>query len=262
MTNLRGGSVLSFLGIVLISSLSFIDISHGFLTRDSVRLGGGIHPSRMPSLRERSPEDLEDKIERKPSENRRLVLWKTFRQVASVSLLVASWTRPAWAETKSRTEGYDVQKSEDEWKQQLSPIQYQILRKGGTEKPGYSILNEEKREGTFECVACGTPLFSSKDKFNSGTGWPSFARPLEGVEIEEINPVSAALGTGAELRCKTCGGHLGDVFKDGKIFIGTEAFQTGERYCIDGVALRFLPTDGSSPLLGDLPLRNRGQQPS
>lgn len=189
--------------------------------------------------------------------NRRILWTKKAVQVVSVALgisAVASFTRPVWAASKSRTEGYQVQKTEEEWKAQLSPLQYDILRKGGTERPGFSILETEKRTGIFRCAGCGTPLFSSADKFNSGTGWPSFARGLPGVQVEQVNPITANL-SGAELRCSTCGGHLGDVFKDGFLFVGTEAFKTGERYCIDGAALVFYPDDTNpgEPLRGDIP---------
>lgn len=191
--------------------------------------------------------------------NRRILWTKKAIQVASVAVglsALASLTRPAWAATKSRTDGYSAQKSEAEWKEQLSGMQYDILRKGGTERPGFSILETEKRVGTFHCAGCGTPLFASADKFNSGTGWPSFARGLAGVEVEKVNPMTANL-LGAELRCATCGGHLGDVFQDGVLFVGTEAFQTGQRYCIDGAALIFYPdadqNPGDPPLRGDVP---------
>lgn len=149
--------------------------------------------------------------------NRRILWTKQAINVASLVIGVSglvSLTRPAWAgEAKSRTKGYKVQKSELEWKQMLSPIQYEILRNGGTERPGFSILEVEKRPGTFSCAGCGTPLFSSADKLNSGTGWPSFARGLPDVEVEQVNPIAASL-SGAELRCGTCGGHLGDVFQE------------------------------------------------
>lgn len=189
---------------------------------------------------------------------RRKVWKKAAVQAASavigVSALVVL-TRPAWATSRSRTSGYDVQKSETEWKSMLSPVQYNILREGGTERPGFSNLEKEKRPGTFKCAGCGTPLFSSADKFNSGTGWPSFARGLDGVEVETLNAITANL-SGAELRCKTCGGHLGDVFRDGFLFQGTPAAVTGKRFCIDGAALVFYPNDeGSAPLRGDLPAR-------
>lgn len=162
------------------------------------------------------------------------------RQVLSFGgVLTASLaTTPAAIATnqKSRTDGYSVQKTEAEWESQLSEMQYYILRRGGTESPNYSILEGEDRPGIFSCAGCGTELFASKEKFHSGTGWPSFARALPGVEVEAVNPLAANL-VGAELRCSRCGGHLGDVFNDGYLFVGTPAFTSGKRYCIDGAAL-------------------------
>lgn len=144
-----------------------------------------------------------------------------------------------------------MQKTDDEWKSLLTPRQYDILRNGGTERPYTSILEGESRQGIFQCAGCGTALFESEQKFKSGTGWPSFAAALEdGVETERVNPVTLSL-KGAELRCKTCGGHLGDVFNDGFIFVGTPAAETGKRFCIDGAALVFRPADGSPGVVGD-----------
>ena len=154
------------------------------------------------------------------------------------------------ASSKSRTTGYDVQKSEEEWKSVLTARQFEILRQGGTERPYTSILEGEDRPGTFYCAGCGTALFDSKAKFHSGTGWPSFARALKGVEVESLNLVQASL-SGAELRCQTCGGHLGDVFTDGWIFQGTPAAESGKRFCIDGAALIFQPEDGTPSVVGD-----------
>ena len=155
------------------------------------------------------------------------------------------------ANTKSRTKGYEVQKTEAEWKSTLTSRQYEILRDGRTERPYTSILEGEDRPGIFYCAGCKTPLFESKQKFHSGTGWPSFAAALEGVEAEQINPLQTNF-VGAELRCATCGGHLGDVFADGWIFQGTPAAESGKRFCVDGSALVFVPSDGSTPVMGDL----------
>lgn len=132
----------------------------------------------------------------------------------------------------------------------MSPTQYDILRNGATERPYSSILEGEERLGTYVCAGCGTKLFDSREKFHSGTGWPSFARALPGVEVENVNQVQANLA-GAELRCATCGGHLGDVFTDGFLFVGTPAFSSGKRYCIDGAALVFQPSSGDEELPGD-----------
>jgi peptide-methionine (R)-S-oxide reductase len=193
-------------------------------------------------------------------DTQRRKLWsKTMVQIASLAVAISAITiiaRPVYANQRSRTAGYTIQKKESEWKEQLSPMQYFILREGGTERPGYSILEKEKRSGVYKCAACYTPLFRSNDKFNSGTGWPSFASGISpGVEVESLNPILANLN-GAELRCHTCGGHLGDVFNDGFLFIGTEAAITGKRYCIDGAALLFYPDedkDGVTFIRGDTP---------
>lgn len=150
---------------------------------------------------------------------------------------------------RSRTQGYPVQKTDDEWRDLLTTRQYQILRKGGTERQFSSVLEDEERDGTYVCAGCWTALFSSADKFHSGTGWPSFAASIENhVEIESLNFVQRRL-SGAELRCRTCGGHLGDVFLDGWIFTGTRAAETGKRFCIDGSALLFKPSDGFSDIV-------------
>jgi peptide-methionine (R)-S-oxide reductase len=186
--------------------------------------------------------------------NRRRMWTKLALRVAQVGIavpLVISLTRPAWATKKDRAEGYKVQKSEAEWKAQLSPLQYNVLREGGTERPGWSVLETEKRAGTYECVACGTPLFESTTKFKSGTGWPSFADVLTGVEVEKVDPITANIA-GAESRCATCGGHLGDLFRDGFLYQGTPAAETGKRYCIDGAALLFKPAAGGAAVRGDV----------
>lgn len=181
--------------------------------------------------------------------------------VSSAAALSASSSNPRVASAgnpKSRTEGYQVQRSEREWAYVLSGPQYNILRRGGTERQKSSILNTFTSDnvGTYVCAACPTALFVSKDKFSSGTGWPSFARALEGVEEEQMNPISATLG-GKEVRCGTCGGHLGDLFNDGWVYVGTSAFETGNRYCIDGAALVFKPADGGAEIFGDVPPPNK-----
>ena len=121
-------------------------------------------------------------------------------------------------------------KTDHEWKAQLTPEQFHVLREHGTERPGSSPLNYEKGSGTFQCAACGTPLFSSDTKFESGTGWPSFFRPLEGAVATTVDRSYGM--TRVEVHCATCGVHLGHVFPDGPM-------PTGERYCMNGVALEF-----------------------
>jgi peptide-methionine (R)-S-oxide reductase len=125
-----------------------------------------------------------------------------------------------------------VKKSEEEWKQELSPEQYKIVREKGTEAPFTSELNDNKAEGTYKCVACGQPLFSSDTKFESGTGWPSFDAPMddEAVETEADNSMFMKR---TEVLCSRCDAHLGHVFDDGP------AETTGQRYCINGCALEF-----------------------
>jgi peptide-methionine (R)-S-oxide reductase len=125
-------------------------------------------------------------------------------------------------------------KTEDEWRQQLTPEQFEVLRRHGTERRGSSPLNYEKRTGLFTCAACDTPLFSSDTKFESGTGWPSFWAPIEGAIETTID--RSHFMTRVEVHCARCGGHLGHVFPDGPA-------PTGQRYCMNGVAMSFAPSD-------------------
>lgn len=153
---------------------------------------------------------------------------------------------PQPALAKSRTEGYAVQTIDGrEWIDVLSSGQYFILRTGGTEPPNSSPLYKEQRRGVYVCAGCVAPLFDSTQKFESGTGWPSFAAARSGVEV-----VGSLVGS--EVRCGRCGGHLGDVFGDGAKFPGTRAAVTGKRFCIDGAALVFVPSEeGAGPVAGD-----------
>jgi len=125
-----------------------------------------------------------------------------------------------------------AEKTDADWKTTLTPEQFHVLREHGTERAGTSPLNREKRDGTFNCAGCGAPLFSSETKFESGTGWPSFYRPIEGA-IATTTDSSYGM-TRVEVQCAQCGGHLGHVFPDGPR-------PTGERYCMNGVALDFEP---------------------
>jgi peptide-methionine (R)-S-oxide reductase len=129
-------------------------------------------------------------------------------------------------------ETYPVTHTEEEWRAQLSPAQYQVLRKHGTERAGTSPLNTEKRHGKFTCAACGQEVFASETKFESGTGWPSFYQPLEGAVGTSED--SAFFMKRTEVHCSRCGGHLGHVFDDGPR-------PTGQRYCMNGVAMDFKP---------------------
>lgn len=193
------------------------------------------------------------------SSSLRLKATKKFLNRRSVLIaggVAAVFPNVASANDKDRSDGYSVQHTDREWAYLLSGPQYNILRQGGTERPNTSILEGEEREGTYRCAGCNTPLFVSSAKFHSGTGWPSFATALEGVEVEEVNPLLAGL-TGAEIRCATCGGHLGDVFLDGKLFVNTPAFTSGKRFCVDGGALIFKPTDGGDDVFGDTPKKTQ-----
>ena len=121
-------------------------------------------------------------------------------------------------------------KTDEQWRAELTPEQYKVLREHGTEMRGTSPLNKEKREGTFRCAGCGKPLFDSSTKFESGTGWPSFWAPLpDAVETQTDRSYGM---TRTEVHCTDCGGHLGHVFADGPA-------PTGERYCMNGVTLKF-----------------------
>ena len=132
---------------------------------------------------------------------------------------------------------FEIQKSEAEWRKQLTPEQYHVLREAGTERPFSSPLNKEKRKGTFACAGCDLPLFSSDTKFESGTGWPSFYQALPGAIVEKEDRTFMMVRT--ETLCRRCGGHLGHVFEDGPK-------PTGLRYCMNGLALAFRPAGGSS----------------
>ena len=123
-------------------------------------------------------------------------------------------------------------KTEKEWQETLTPEQFHVLREHGTERPGSSPLNDEKGTGTFHCAACGQALFTSDTKFESGTGWPSFWAPIRDAVATTVDRSYGM--TRVEVHCAKCGGHLGHVFPDGPQ-------PTGQRYCMNGVALKFEP---------------------
>jgi peptide-methionine (R)-S-oxide reductase len=128
-----------------------------------------------------------------------------------------------------------MQKSEDDWRETLTPEQFKILREHGTEPRGSSPLDKEKREGRFLCAGCGKPLFESDAKFDSGTGWPSFTQPIADQAV--ATTVDSSYGmTRTEVHCSDCGGHLGHVFSDGPR-------PTGLRYCMNGAAMKFETED-------------------
>ena len=133
-------------------------------------------------------------------------------------------------------EKFEIEKTDAEWRAQLTPQQYEILRQQGTERPGSSPLLKEHRKGIFACAGCDLPLFASETKFESGTGWPSFWQPLPNAIGTTVD--KSLLMTRTEVHCRRCGGHLGHVFDDGPK-------PTGLRYCMNGVSLKFSPANGA-----------------
>ena len=137
------------------------------------------------------------------------------------------------AKGKKREQAWEkIVKTDEEWERVLTPEQFRVMRRKGTEPPFTSPLNDEKGEGLFECAACGLPLFDSRAKFNSGTGWPSFYAPAAAENVKEETDVTHGMRR-TEVLCARCGAHLGHVFEDGPK-------PTGLRYCMNGVALKFV----------------------
>ena len=152
----------------------------------------------------------------------------------SVAVLAALW----WMrDDRADAATFEVVKSDEEWKRLLSPAAYKVLRHEATERPYSSPLNKEHRKGIFACAGCELPLFSSETKFESGTGWPSFYKPLP--DAVGTSTDRSLLVARTEVHCRRCGGHLGHVFDDGPK-------PTGLRYCIDGFGLVFHPASPSA----------------
>ncbi|GFD83641.1 MULTISPECIES: peptide-methionine (R)-S-oxide reductase MsrB [Tenacibaculum] len=152
------------------------------------------------------------------------------RKLVVLFLLAITVSTTVNAQNKKK---YAVDKTNSEWKKLLTPKQYYVLREAGTERPNSSPLNFNKKEGTYVCAACKTPLYKSENKYDSGSGWPSFDRAIKGnVELDTDYKLGYAR---TELKCNTCGGHLGHSFNDGP------KKTTGKRHCINGVALEFIP---------------------
>jgi len=153
---------------------------------------------------------------------------------AAGSFFWSRFTVPAQADTT--TESYSVAKSDAEWRAQLSPQQFAVLRKEDTERAFTSPLNDEHRTGMFHCAGCDQPVYDAKTKFDSGTGWPSFWAPVPGAVGERKDTSLFMVRT--ECHCSRCGGHLGHVFDDGPK-------PTGLRHCINGVAMTFKPANAA-----------------
>ncbi len=144
----------------------------------------------------------------------------------------ASGAQGEQSKGKKRRQAWEkIVKTDEEWEKVLTPEQFRVMRRKGTEPPFTSPLNGEKGEGVFECAACGLPLFESRTKFNSGTGWPSFYAPVARENVREETDVTHGMRR-TEVLCARCDAHLGHVFDDGPP-------PTGLRYCMNGVALKF-----------------------
>ena len=134
-------------------------------------------------------------------------------------------------ESQAKTGRFEVTLADEEWRKRLTPAQYDVLRRGKTERAGSSPLDKEKRRGIYACAGCGLPLYSSAAKYDSGTGWPSFWKLLPNAVRTRSD--DSLLFKRTEVHCRRCGGHLGHVFDDGPR-------PTGLRYCMNGAALRFI----------------------
>ncbi|OIP77924.1 MAG: peptide-methionine (R)-S-oxide reductase [Oscillatoriales cyanobacterium CG2_30_44_21] len=154
-------------------------------------------------------------------------LWQSLRSPDPEIAIASDSDQP-----KNATKKYKIMKTEAEWKQVLTPEQFQVLRKHGTERPSSSPLDKEYSQGAYHCAGCDLPLFTSDTKFDSRTGWPSFFAPLEGAIGTTVD--KSLFMQRVEVHCSRCGGHLGHVFNDGPK-------PTGQRYCMNGVSLKFIP---------------------
>lgn len=152
--------------------------------------------------------------------------------LAAFLMLTFAFGCDAQKSTAPAAAKYAVVKTDAEWKKQLTAMQYDVARKGGTERPYTGATWDNHQAGTYTCVCCGQELFSSATKFDSGTGWPSFWQPVAKANVQELTDYSLGT-TRTEVRCSRCGAHLGHVFEDGPK-------PTGLRYCMNSAAMKFV----------------------
>ena len=163
---------------------------------------------------------------------------RVFSVIIIFSTFFLSCDSPAQKLKDEKEEAFRITKTDSEWKAQLSPLAYRVLRQEDTERAFSSELNENHETGTYVCAGCGTAVFESQHKFDSGTGWPSFDREIRGkVDFSKDRKLGYSR---TEEHCANCGGHLGHVFNDGP------KETTGERHCINGAALKFIPKNGKT----------------
>lgn len=153
--------------------------------------------------------------------------------LASATAVIGGWALGGCArDADVATETFEVVKSPEQWRAILTPAQYSVLREESTEPSRSSPLDREHRRGIYQCGGCALPLFDSRAKFESGTGWPSFTAPIR--KAVRTKPDPGLFGTRTEVHCRRCGGHIGHVFDDGPP-------PTGQRWCMNGVAMEFIP---------------------